>query len=89
MLNKDMLKRCFENAKRSGCKYVAVVVKKKEFKKKEIFITQSDDFDIKLSFYNEYFDDNLVLIGNDDIRIFAFTYANTFTEIEKDLFGEE
>lgn len=84
------LESCFEDAKRLGYEYVAVKIDMRGFKKPEIIINKKENFDDKLDYYKNTYDDNLVLKSFNGIRITGFIYADTFEDIEDDLlYGTE
>lgn len=79
------LESCFEDAKRLGYNYVAVKIDMRGFSKPEIIINRKENFDDKLDYYKNTYDENLILKSFNGIRIIDFMYADTFDDIEEDL----
>lgn len=85
-MNMEDLIRCFECAKKNGSKYVGVKIQTEGFKKEEIIINPRENFDMKLEYYKSAYNDNLTLkSAPSKIRIVAFTFANNYEEVAKDL----
>lgn len=58
------------------------------FKKPEIIINPTENFNKKSYYYSNAYNKNLTLRNAPDkIKIVGFTYGDTFKEIEKDLLG--
>lgn len=81
------LENCFKSAKRIGYRYVAVKIDMQGFEKPEIIINSRENFDDKLDYYKNAYDENLILKSFNGIRIIGFTCADTFEDIEEDLIG--
>lgn len=79
------LENCFKSAKDLKQKYVGVKISMRGFKKPEIIINEYDNFDEKLKYYKNAYNEDLVLKSFNGIKIVGFTYGNTFDEIEIDL----
>lgn len=76
---------CFEAAKQQKSKYVAVKIYMEGFEKPEIIINSIENFDKKLEYYKNAYDEDLRLKAVPTIKIVAFTFENDFERIEKDL----
>lgn len=78
--------RCFECAKKNGSKYVGVKIQTEGYKKEEIIINPRENFDMKLDYYKQAYNEDLTLkSAPHKIRIVSFTFANTYEEVAKDL----
>ena len=83
----DNLEKCFYEASIKTKKYVGIKIKMESFPKSEIIINQNENFDKKLDYYRNAYNENLTLKNNSGIKIVGFTYGDTFEEIEHDLMG--
>lgn len=80
------LVRCFECAKKNGNKYIGVKIETKGYKEAEIIINPRANFDSKLEYYQNAYNEDLTLKSvPHKIRIIGFTFANSYEEIEQDL----
>lgn len=52
----------------------------------EVIINSAPSFAKKLAYYKEKYDDNLNMKNGSGIKIVGFTYGDSFSEIEKDLY---
>lgn len=84
-LTLENLEICVESAKTSKAKYFAVLVSIENNPEPEITVNESDNFDTKLAYYREAYNNDLTLKSFNGIKIIGFTYANSFSEIEEDL----
>ena len=82
------LENCFNAAKENEAKFIGVAIRLKNTDKKEIIINPAENFDLKLEYYKQAYDENLNLKGVEGISILGFTYGNDFIDIELDLLGE-
>ena len=57
------------------------------FPKSEIIINDNENFDKKLSYYKNSYNQDLTLKTFSGIKIVGFTYGDSFETIEKDLIG--
>lgn len=78
---------CFEAAKQQKSKYVAVKIHMEGFEKPEIIINSIENFDKKLEYYKNAYDEVLRLKAVPTIKIIGFTFGNVFESIEKELIG--
>jgi hypothetical protein len=85
-LTMEYLENCFNRAKELNQKYVAIIVTMKGFPSDEIIINSSDNFDDKLAYYKNTYDENLKHKFA-DVKITGFTFGNSFAEIEEELIG--
>lgn len=79
------LEKCFYNASQKDKKYVGVKIEMYGFKKPEIIINSTENFDSKFAYYKKAYNDDLTLKTFNGIKIVGFTYSDTFEEIEKQL----
>lgn len=86
-MNINNLEKCFEEASVKGAKYVGVKIKMEGFPKSEIIINDNENFDKKLSYYKNSYNQDLTLKTFSGIKIVGFTYGDSFETIEKDLIG--
>lgn len=84
-LRRERLEKCFANAEKLRYTYVAVAIDIQGNTQAEIIINHKDNFEAKLSYYRNAYDDNLILKQDNRIRIVGFTMADTFEQIEEDL----
>lgn len=79
------LENNFNAAKQVGAKFVGILVRMEGFPKDEVIINEHPNFDSKLAYYQKTYDENLQHRFAKGISIVAFTYGETFDDIEKDL----
>lgn len=79
------LEKCFTTAKNRKQSFVAVKIQMKGFKQPEVIINSYENFDIKLKYYKNAYNDDLTLKTFNDIKIIGFTYADSYSEIQQDL----
>lgn len=78
--------RCFECAIKNGSKYVGVKIKTEGYQKEEIIINPRENFDMKLNYYKQAYNEDLTLkSAPHKIRIVSFTFANSYEEVARDL----
>lgn len=78
----------FINAQETGAKYIGVSIQSEGSSKPEIIINPKENFDEKLKYYTEAYDDDLILIaakGKKDIRITGIAMGASFEDIEVQL----
>ncbi|MGD6992141.1 hypothetical protein [Sutcliffiella horikoshii] len=83
-LQMEHLINCFNQAKALNKKYVAIILLMDGFDGEEIIINPLENFDTKLAYYQNTYDNELNHKFAKGIRIIAFTYGDTFSEIEND-----
>jgi hypothetical protein len=86
MLTMENLEICFNAAKEKGKNYVGVLVKLPNTSGKEVIINGKENFDEKLKYYHDVYDENLNHKNVPNLKIVGFTYGNTFDHIQYDLF---
>jgi len=79
------LENCFEEAAAKGAKYVGVKIQMQSFPTSEIIINDNENFERKLSYYKNSYNDDLKLKTFSGIKIVGFTYGDSFADIEHDL----
>jgi len=72
-----------ERAKELDYRFIGVLIERDDFLKPEIRINQVDNFDSILAYYKETFNENLNHKFIKGQKISAFTFGNTFSEIER------
>ena len=82
----EQLKACFDLAKATRARYVAVKISMDGFPKEEVIINPSANFDKKLEYYSNAYNDDLTLKANPNVKITGFTYAETYDEIRKEFY---
>ena len=86
-LSKNDLRECFETAQRLGYEFVAVKIDMQGFEHPEIVINRKGNFEDKMNYYDNAYDDNLILKTCKDIEIRQITatnelsYGNEFTSV--------
>ena len=84
-LTMENLVNNFEQAKNRNAKYIGIVIMMLGAEKPEIIINSKENFDTKLAYYQNAYNNDLTLKAVEGIRIVGFTYRDSFGEIEKDL----
>lgn len=84
-MNKNNLRKCFEEAIEKGAKYLGVLVTVPEQHECEVIINHYNNFHNKLAYYEKSYNDNLTLNSFNEIRILNFAYGDSFAEIESKL----
>ncbi|EGT4711341.1 hypothetical protein [Clostridioides difficile] len=79
------LEEIFCKAKLLDKKYISLKINITEYPSEEIIIIQNTNFNSKLRYYKEIYDDKLNHKYVDGIKIINSTYANGFKEIELSL----
>jgi hypothetical protein len=81
---REQLNDCFVGAIKSNSRYVAVFINV-GLEQNETIINSRENFAEKLAYYNSVYDDNLNHKHAEGINIVAFTYGDSFSEIEANL----
>lgn len=82
----DNLITCFKTAIKNNAKYVGVKVAICGFEENEIIINPRANFEKKLKYYiNSYNDDLTLKSAPDKVEIVGFTYGNSLEDIGADL----
>lgn len=84
-LTMSQLESCFNAAKSLNYRYVAVKIDIQGYAKPEIIINSIENYDVKLEYYKQAYDNNLILKNNNSIRIVGFAMGDTFENLEDEL----
>ena len=84
-LRRENLVNCFTQAEKLNYTYVAVAIDIQGNTQAEIIINHKDNFEAKLNYYLNAYDENLILNADNRIRIVGFTMTDTFEQVEEDL----
>lgn len=90
-MKKSELIAGFINAEKTGSKYIGVSIQTEGSSKPEIIINPKENFDEKMKYYTEAYDNDLILIaakGKKDIRIMEIAMGASFEDIEVQLLLE-
>lgn len=79
------LTNCFYTASVYSMKYVVIGVKIPNCPKPEIIIIAKENFDTKLNYYKNAYNEDLTLKTCDDIKIIGFSYGNNFKDLEDNI----
>lgn len=79
------LEKCFKAAMDLDVKFIAVKILKDEQEKPEVIINQQKNFESKLAYYTEAYNEDLTLKTYSGIRIVGFAFGNSFSEIQAKL----
>ena len=74
MSKKQQLEQLFIDAWRNKANYIGIFVEMPGFEKPELIINHISNFKNKLEYYQEAYDENLVLKSNNKIRITDFSW---------------
>lgn len=84
-LTRDYLINNFKEARATESSYIGVLIEMAGFDKPEVIINSYENFDKKLAYYIDAYDENLNHKHAQGIRIVGFTYGDYFDNIEEDL----
>ena len=76
------LEICFNSAKATGAKFVGVLIEMGGISKPEVIINPYENFDSKLAYYKNAYDEKLNHKFANDVKIVGFTSANSFHEVQ-------
>lgn len=82
LLTMDHLSNCFDRALEEESKYIGILVQVPDLKRPELIINPAINFEKKLAYYKEAYDEDLVMKRNPDVKIIGFTHADSFDEIQ-------
>lgn len=82
MTRKENLKLAFEEAIKTEKKFFIVVVQMEGFPSNEIIINTTENFEAKLKYYKNVYNDNLELKVFNGIKIVEYFHSNDFDSIE-------
>lgn len=83
ILKKSEFLATVEKAISDGCKFMGVKVSLLNAPEPEIIINPSPNFEAKLNYYKQAYDDNMRLYHNRDIRILGVASGNTVASLAK------
>ena len=83
-ITKETLINTFQTAKEQDIRYVGVLIEMEGFPKPELIINRKENFDAKLEYYLNTYDENLVHKFAKKIRIIGVTSQDWISEIEAD-----
>lgn len=83
----EYLGTTLERAKELDYQFVGFLMETAGFVKPEIIINQVDNFDSMLAYYKTIFHENLSHKFDEGKKISAFTFGNSFSEIQAYLLG--
>ena len=81
---KDLIE-CFNKAKEYDYTYVGVKIAMDGFPQPEVIINSKSNFDKKLEYYQNAYDEDLTLKTFNGVRIIDFAYGDDFDTIEFEL----
>lgn len=84
-MNINNLENCFYGAKKFNKKYVGVLIEMPNSPKPEIIINEYENFDSKLDYYKNAYNEDLTLKSFNKIKIIGFSYGDSFQDMENDL----
>lgn len=79
----ETLTESFESCFKRNKKYVCVKIKMNGFLKPEIIVNERQNFDTKLTYYKNAYNENLVLKSYSGIKIVGFMSMNSILEVSK------
>lgn len=77
------LSNTFERAKELDYRFVGVLIEMVGFAKPEVTINQVENFDSMLAYYEKNYNENLHHRFAEGKRISAFTFGNSFSDIQE------
>ena len=84
MLSKRNLEQCFENAVNTNALFIGVKIETRGSIEPEVIINGRGNFNTKLEYYRNNYDENLVLKSYDGIAIVGLTFGDSYDDIEVD-----
>jgi hypothetical protein len=87
MTNKERLNKLFNQAIEHNYDYIGVVVEMNGFPSPELIINSRANFEKKLEYYNNAYDDDLVLKSFNGIKIIDFGLTCSVSEFASDFYG--
>lgn len=82
------LEELFEDAKKDNATFIAIIIKMEGYESPEIIVNTNVNFDKKLEYYKNAYNDDLRLKSFSGIRILAGVCGDSLSEIEECLFEE-
>lgn len=83
-LTMKILEACFLEAKEKG-RYIGVKIQMEGVPAPEVIINPFENFDAKLAYYKQAYNDDLILKTFNGIKIIDFTYGEDYEDIENEL----
>ena len=87
-LTRENLINNFTGARVDESQYVGVLIEMEGFDKPEVIINSYENFDKKLAYYIDAYDENLNHKHAKGIKIIGFTHGDYFDGIEVDLLSQ-
>lgn len=81
----NQLVSAFAAAKAHGERFIGLKIKMDGFEKEEIIINERENFDSKLTYYENTYDEGLIHKYSRGISIVDVSSGNSFDEIQADL----
>ena len=75
------LENSFNSAKEGNFKYIGVLISMQGFEKSELIINRKENFDTKLAYYKNAYNNDLTLKTFNGIKIVDFAYGNNLDTI--------
>lgn len=85
VLTQKNLELNFDQAKKHNYEYVGVAIQLPDTDGIEIIINGSKNFDYKLNYYKNTYNEDLSHKHVPNLKIVGFTYGDSFSQIEEDL----
>lgn len=84
-LNKESLKNCFDKAKLENANFVGMFIEMPNFEKPELIVNQKENFDKKLEYLLNTYDEHLEHKYSKGVSIIKFAYGKTIEEVTNNL----
>lgn len=84
MPTRENLINVFKTAKQKNHRYIGILIQMEGFPQPEVIINRQENFDTKLQYYLNTYDENLIHKFAKGIRIIGVTSQDWFSEIEFD-----
>ena len=81
-MRKNDLKATFKSAKKNNDNYIVVFIHMIDYPEEEMIINEKNNFENKLKYYDEAYNEELHLVFNDGIYITESISFNNFTEMK-------
>lgn len=85
-LSKENLKNCFEGAKKENANIVGLLIEMPNFEMPELIINPKENFDKKLEYLLNTYDEYLEHKYSKGVKIIAFSYGKLVEDVTNDLF---
>ena len=80
-MNRTDLENKFKLAKKEKASFIGVLIKMPDYKDEEVIINSSSNFNKKLSYYMETYNENLEHRFSKEIKIIDCAFGDDFTSI--------